>query len=652
MEVLHILVFDEAHWGIAKESNSNRFFQRLSQQVTELVNNGKKPSLIILLVSATIKVLTRAMNEFQENERHRVNWRDLRLSQTATIRQRFAAPNYTGIMKLVVYNDVHSNLISKKNLVDRSSFVVEEYLSTLHYWKATVYDGNTQNDEWKTNGSWQLLKYLLTDDTNKEKIHGLFTAADYAPAGNHTALIRLQQIKDVTSLYEGIMKLFNEIRQIPGEADFRPFELIQLNNDCIWDELSDKARRHPSLQKVRNKCVIKHLHSLPCLILVVDKLGIGERLSSNCMAYDIRARYKGDPNNMDGQESTFVQDVGRCAGHSKPKALVLMAFSSTNNVDNPQMKDIIFPRVHGLMTKKNNLTIDHPENGAGVFSELKLFMIILEAEPQIGKTGAIMALLDILYSEHTKQSKSISPVSPPATTTSYNPSDLQTWTKKYCDILNKDYDINVNIEQLKNVFNSDNNFQRYHEMLKDLPEKTDLSENIFTSLEGVINGSSQKTPCKIIDCGCGLNGIFHTLLERLEDISHAIRVIGIDLHSDICKQVDFGNSTVMFQAIVGDMASNDEVVINNDPYDAVIYSLSLFENDISRHVEWTSQRLRTNGRLIIADVQRRFPADFEENVKKAGFRRHSKFQTKSFTIWVFTKKTEVSLQPSVCLNQY
>ena len=53
----------------------------------------------------------------------------------------------------------------------------------------------------------------------------------------------------------------------------------------------------------------------------------------------------------------------------------------------------------GLLRGLNpvRLTVNHPEYGSnGVYSALKKHIVLLDAEPQIGKTGAILSILEIL----------------------------------------------------------------------------------------------------------------------------------------------------------------------------------------------------------------------------------------------------------------
>lgn len=71
---MHLLIHDEAHWGIAEKSTINNFLDDLSETIKNL---KEKIYLLIVLVSATIDVLTKVRDPFQEEER-RLDWKYLR----------------------------------------------------------------------------------------------------------------------------------------------------------------------------------------------------------------------------------------------------------------------------------------------------------------------------------------------------------------------------------------------------------------------------------------------------------------------------------------------------------------------------------------------------------------------------------------------
>lgn len=86
----------------------------------------------------------------------------------------------------------------------------------------------------------------------------------------------------------------------------------------------------------------------------------------------------------------------------------------------------------------------------------------------------------------------------------------------------------------------------------------------------------------------------------------------------------------------------------------MIYSLSLFKNNITRHTEWAYQQLKENGYIIIADVDRRFPKGFQNAMKETGFHCRVNSKTDSFSVWLFRKEIRPALYsvPTVTLDPF
>jgi hypothetical protein len=90
------------------------------------------------------------------------------------------------------------------------------------------------------------------------------------------------------------------------------------------------------------------------------------------------------------------------------------------------------------------------------------------------------------------------------------------------------------------------------------------------------------------------------------------------------------------------MASTEKAVTKSASFNVVLYSLSLFENDITRHINWANRQLKMGGILIIADVIRRFSDDFEKSVKKCGFKCRSPYKICDlFQVWTFEKESNM-----------
>ncbi|CAF3957666.1 unnamed protein product, partial [Adineta steineri] len=323
---LHVLVLDEADWGISSGSVIDKFLQHLASVEEQICQSHKiRPSLIILLVSATIDVLTYVIEKISD-EKQRVDWYNLRHSDS----NKFGTPHYRDINQLRLCNDCNTSLLSQSTKADRSLFVAKEYCNTIEICLANVF--GEENTNWKSKAAWEALKFLLPGNTNEE-IATRARSTDYYPEKNYMILVRLDLNDHVTYLYEKVLKIFKDVSaQIKSE--FQPFEVIQLIQDSnsIIRQLSSKAIRYLHLddQVSDSDFDVSRLNNLPCLILVNDKLGRGERLPPNCMAFDVRARYKGDTEDMKGFASTFIQDIGRCCGHHKPEALILISVTDKN----------------------------------------------------------------------------------------------------------------------------------------------------------------------------------------------------------------------------------------------------------------------------------------------------------------------------------
>ena len=592
-DVLHILVFDEAHWGINSGSVIDNFFQYLVQVCENIIEtNGSMPSLFILLVSATIDVLSRVIDSYKDDGHH-VDWSELRRSDSA----KFGTPDYRDISNLRLRNDPNPTILRQRTMVERSAIVRDEYRKTIkacltHF--ITQRNTDCQNDDWQDNATWTAVKFLFPGNTIDE-ISARACSTDYNATDNYMILLRLQSNEHIDELHKATIEMFHRVTK-KRTSEFQPFEVIRLvqDSDSISKQLSPKAHRHlrRNHQAVDDTLDVSQLFNLPCLILVNDKLGMGERLSPNCMAFDVRSRYKGDAGDMKGFASTFIQDIGRCCGHKKPEALVLMSITDNDDQASGEtgqlmLEDVSFVQLHRLLTRNQKAAGSHPERHAKVFTKLSPYSIILDAEPQIGKTGAILSMLDILYSEHTSRSK-ISPyasrttVCQPITTAPQlmttaprliTPrfSKLQSITARLCRIATKsDEAVDTRIQQLKRVLSNDNLFQQYHDMIGQFKEAKELSESIYNNNLIAPMNSARKAKQEVfslVDCGCGLHGILHIFIANSSDLDLPVRIIGIDLHESILQlKTSETTPNVTFIGHVGDMASTDETVINNSPF--------------------------------------------------------------------------------------
>lgn len=662
LNFLHVLVLDEADWGISSESVIDKFLQHLASIEEEIRQSHQiQPSLIILLVSATIDVLACVINKFTD-EKQRVDWYNLRHSDE----NKFGAPYYRDINRLRLCNDLNASLLALPTISDRSLFIAEEYYKTIKNCLNNIIE--KQNINWNSSTAGNALKFLLPGN-NTEEISTRARSADYYSEENYMVLVRLNLNEHVTHLHGKILRIFKDMSE-QIKLDFQPFEVIQLiqDSDSIVQQLSPKAIRYLHLddQVSESDFDVSRLNNLPCLILVNAKLGRGERLPSSCMAFDVRSRYKGDAADMKGFASTFIQDVGRCCGHHKPEALILMSVTDENQcasgkANSLTLEDIQFPRLHGLLTKDQAATISHPERNTKSYSKLSSYIIVLDAEPQIGKTGAILGMLDILYAEHTSLLKaaSIFQRTTVSQRTPNQPSDLKKITADLCRIVdNPDEMIKIRIDKLKNALHANNLFQEYHNLIRQSEAIETLSRSIYNNNLSTPMNSARKAKqdaFTIVDCGCGLYGIVHIFRKNSSELDLPVHVFGIDLHEEILKLEKLKPviQNVIFTGCVADMASTNQLDLQNTTYNVVLYCLSLFENDITRHICWANNQLKTGGMLIIADVIRRFSQNFRTSVEKHGFEGLDPYTVcDQFEVWIFKKQSCSNDLITVQLNPY
>ncbi|PRP79024.1 hypothetical protein PROFUN_13185 [Planoprotostelium fungivorum] len=288
-EHLHVIFFDEAHWGIDDEGQIMGFFKKVLDIIKELKTENKKPKLFILNVSATAK---------------------------------FYTDTYLGIDGLSYHRD--EELLSVRSQTTKSSTVVSQYMKAYRRYEA---------------GRWTV------DDprTIEEKI----LARLLEKKSKNMVLIRLKSVSDASELHSFFMR-----RQTP-------FSVIHYQEESTY-----------KLSNFKKKAT---------LLIVVDRLRMGERLPKNCVAYDVRSRYGPNSN-----WSTWIQDVGRCAGHNKRPADVYYSHDRDYRT-----------KLHNLLTTRrdpvNQKNAKHP---ILTLKKLAPYSLILDAEPQIGKTGVMLVDLN------------------------------------------------------------------------------------------------------------------------------------------------------------------------------------------------------------------------------------------------------------------
>jgi hypothetical protein len=113
-ENLHLIIHDEAHWGIKANSLLEKFFLRVLQILKEFGSIPSPcPTLLVLLVSATSDVLFKPVQEFSTavglKNMYAVDWNGL----NRTGMSQFVASSYRAVDHLSYINDVTSSCKKK-----------------------------------------------------------------------------------------------------------------------------------------------------------------------------------------------------------------------------------------------------------------------------------------------------------------------------------------------------------------------------------------------------------------------------------------------------------------------------------------------------------------------------------------------------------
>jgi len=281
---LHLLIFDEAHWGISSNGNIDSYFKQLADFLDRnFAERRRRPNLLIVKVSATIDVLIRSVDNYAPVDGHRVDWNALRQQP------RFGAPTYRAWSQLDLVNDTRAELLKAVTLSARSDLVVQEYINVIHrFFTWLITDGVPPNH---TERSWDILSNILPNG-DRQAILDVACATEYKQ-DSKVVLVRLDSIDHVQRLRDqlgSIIKAVQSEKQIGPR--FRPFEVVALagDSDSLWEQLSDKARRCFGNAEPIGGLTVEKLVGVPCILIVCDKLAMGERLTPSCMAYDIRGR--------------------------------------------------------------------------------------------------------------------------------------------------------------------------------------------------------------------------------------------------------------------------------------------------------------------------------------------------------------------------
>jgi len=355
---------------------------------------------------------------------------------------------------------------------------------------------------------------------------------------------------------------------------------------------------------------------------LVSKLGQGDRVPSQCKLWDVRAKYAKEKINL---RATYIQDVGRVCGHKDVLADVLIGSS----------QGVCFKAEHRNLNSNGAPTYFHPEHAqnSGVFSKLSRlnYLVLLDCAPQLGKTGMILSLWALIAYRYSKAD--INPKSPwvPKEIMSRAARTLQLETRRLIDIAS-----NNGIPALLAEMNKGDTFEFYHNMCDQfnltMIKNKDLPYNLV--IDAVESAPNWRT---FVDCGCGKMGLVYHLRLHYNAMNFpkdtTFTVFGQDLHKSIERLVTHSwnpessnwdplsqNCRVKFVPQVCEQGM--AVVELTEPVDVICFSLSLFDVQATRHINWAAKHLKTGGMLFIADLAVRLDG-CEDGLKAAGWRTRS-----------------------------
>eukprot|EP00732_Lithocolla_globosa_P001381 Lithocolla_globosa_v1_NODE_680_length_3450_cov_44.467452.p1 type:complete len:712 gc:universal NODE_680_length_3450_cov_44.467452:821-2956(+) len=526
---LNILIHDEAHWGIGHQSQLNRFFQQVGNR-----NAACHPHLLVLGVSATPYSLTTSQTVFH-GPQDRVNWTQLRYSEPGV----FGAPTYRSIYDLDYRID--GNLPTNEQ--EATQYVKDEYLAACTRLQHNQL-GNTVADT--------VLRSLQS-------------------TGASSAILRMRSSQAA-----------NEVTQAVRNIGILAVLLEQGQPMGCWQQLRAQTNDVRYYGLKLDQCDFSSF-----LIVVIQKLAMGERAPKTVLFMDTRNRYRETINS----QSTYEQDVGRLAGHGKPRATVFYG-----NVDPiPRSLDrYLTPTGRYINTTKAK----HPEVVPnGVYTQLKPHFVVLEAEPQIGKTGAVLAMLSILHDLVRARKRRSDDMD---ATVDQDYDTLVAQTKRWSALANESLDL------FRTTFNGDA-WRQYHELLErrrdhfeGWPIQT-FNERLCMAVAEDFAGVEE---IRVADCGCGTKGAFSALqssIPALEDENMSCRVYGFDLDNSI-QGLAVSGTTLDFYPCVGDMAVNISL-----SFHVFVYSLSFFENNITRHVRWAAKHAEEGALFLLLENTKRIP---------------------------------------------
>jgi SAM-dependent methyltransferase len=301
----------------------------------------------------------------------------------------------------------------------------------------------------------------------------------------------------------------------------------------------------------------------------------------------------------------------------------------------------IFYKEHSLLSRGDEPTRDHTEADGNerVYTKISPYSVLLNASPQIGKTGAFLSVLEILYDNHIiKIPEQNLPVDPPVETRQDNNVEDLNFGALHMNADPRQYgnftQVNAYLRHLASLENDElentmngGYFDWYHQRLFENRELINYNANtsILQNLQ-TIALSSPRDHWNIVDCGCGMHGFAPAVNDRPKSFkkSSCVTVTGIDFNRNIenCLQNSAPNPKLVFKPVVNHILR----VPVDERSDVVIFNASLFCEEITPYLEWAYNRLNDGGYLWIVDLQRRFPDNYGVLMQQMGWQYPDDFE--------------------------
>ncbi|KAL6079605.1 Catalyzes methyl transfer from S-methylmethionine (SMM) to adenosyl-L-homocysteine (AdoMet) [Balamuthia mandrillaris] len=573
---LNVVIHDEYHWGAAHQSKVFRFFQDIAKSLDQY----PETDCAIVAISATGELLL----ELEDLSPTVLRWRELRL-----VDEEFACPGYVSVEHLPI-----KSVRMPEEAEHRRLQLAENYAAAFA----------------------ALPKYT-------DSIEGTVLKAMIEE--RKMVIVRLPQTMPefVTDVQEAAKR-------------FRNFCVVDLTKDGT--PLHDQLPPHLQKRFNRETVCITHLENVACFVVVVHRLSVGMRIPRSCAFYDLRARHAGQrdqcPNYQNisySSRTSFFQDIGRCAGYYQkgavlPTVLLNQTTYKSFTQNNWKYGDRLLT-VDGRPSKRHSHRYGYDEDeeineeGVSIYERLLKHLLLLDAEPQIGKTGAALSFLGALeewiFNNQIKKGSVTNDAG----------------KMEPCALLNRlTKEAHFRCAGGAPCWPTPDDYERYHICLE---EERTQSWKLSDPTTFIAQQLSQHR--KVADCGCGSGFLF----RQLSQLNSRTTVHGYDVDPSILLLAQGPPSRTQFVPHVGDVL---EELPSDTPFSAVVFSLSFFLNDITNHVRtaWSALRSESEdnnaGELFIADVAVRFPKDFVACVESNGFTKLQEQRLGQFAVLRFQKE--------------